>query len=156
MNYKNYKEIDTYYCTSTPGVDPMKQRPIKPCERQAYKNHLNSFYGTSAFFRGIKKVIFNDPATIVLWADGTKTVVKCQDGDVFDPEKGLAMAISKKCFGNMGRYYEVFKKWLPEEEEEEKEYGSYVDIDGNKITSMLSEALNSLTIRSNLRIPYDE
>lgn len=64
----------------------------------------------------IKKVIFNDPATIVFWEDGSKTVVKCQDGDVYDPEKGLAIAISKKALGNQGNYCEVFKKWLPEEE----------------------------------------
>ena len=61
----------------------------------------------------IKKVIFNNPATIVFWSDGTKTVVKCGDNDTFDPEKGLAMAISKKFFDNMGYYYDVFKKWLP-------------------------------------------
>lgn len=61
---------------------------------------------------GIKNVIFNDPATIVLWADGTKTVVKA-DGEKFDPEKGLAMAISKKALGNEGNYYNTFKKWLP-------------------------------------------
>lgn len=64
----------------------------------------------------IKKVIFNKPATIVFWEDGSKTVVKCQDGDIYDPEKGLAMAISKKALGNQGNYCEVFKKWLPEEE----------------------------------------
>ena len=61
----------------------------------------------------IKKVMFNDPATIVFWSDGTKTVVKCGENDTFDPEKGLAMAISKKFFDNMGYYYDVFKKWLP-------------------------------------------
>ena len=44
----------------------------------------------------IKKVIFSDPATIVLWSDGTKTVVKTQKGDPYDPEKGLAMACMKK------------------------------------------------------------
>ena len=64
----------------------------------------------------IKKVIFNDPATIVYWSDGTKTVVKCGDNDAFDPEKGLAMAISKKFFDNMGYYYDVFKKWLPKDD----------------------------------------
>lgn len=64
----------------------------------------------------IKKVIFNDPAIIVFWEDGSKTVVKCQDGDIYDPEKGLAMAISKKALGNQGNYCEVFKKWLPKEE----------------------------------------
>lgn len=60
----------------------------------------------------IEKVIFNGPATIVMWMDGTKTIVKCQDGDTFDPEKGLAMAISKKAFGNKGNYCDVFKKSL--------------------------------------------
>ena len=47
----------------------------------------------------IKKVIFNKPATIVLWEDGSKTVVKLNKGDKWDPEKGLAMAIIKKKFG---------------------------------------------------------
>lgn len=64
----------------------------------------------------IKNVIFNDPATIVFWEDGTKTVVKCQDGDEFDPEKGLAMAIAKKAYGNKGNYCNKMKKWLPKEE----------------------------------------
>lgn len=64
----------------------------------------------------IQNVIFNDPATIVIWADGTKTVVKA-DNELFDPEKGLAMAISKKFFDNKGYYCDVFKKWLPREEE---------------------------------------
>lgn len=63
----------------------------------------------------IKSVIYSDPATIVFWKDGTKTVVKCSKNDVYDPEKGLAMAFSKKMLGNKSNYYNVFKKWLPEE-----------------------------------------
>lgn len=62
----------------------------------------------------ITKVIFNDPATIVFWSDNTKTVVECGDYDIFDEEKGLAMAICKKAMGNKGNYYEEFKKWIPE------------------------------------------
>lgn len=60
----------------------------------------------------IKNVILNDPAVIVMWEDGTKTVVKAQ-GEKFDPEKGLAMAISKKAFGNKRPYYGVFLKNIP-------------------------------------------
>ena len=62
----------------------------------------------------IKNVIYSGPATIVFWKDGTKTVVKCNN-EKNDPEKGLAMAFSKKMFGNKGNYYNVFKKWLPDE-----------------------------------------
>lgn len=79
---------------------------------------LSANFGSSS----IKNVIFNDPATIVFWSDGTKTVVKCH-GEDFDPEKGLAMAISKKIFGNNGDYYNIFKKFLPQKNEnsEDKE-----------------------------------
>lgn len=59
----------------------------------------------------IKRVIFNDPATIVYWADRSKTVVKA-DRETFDKEKGLAMAIIKKLCGNKGNYYNVFHKWI--------------------------------------------
>ena len=60
----------------------------------------------------ITRVIFNKPATIVFWADGTKTVVKSQGKEKYDKEKGLAMAISKKVLGNEGSYYDTFKKFL--------------------------------------------
>lgn len=58
----------------------------------------------------IKRVIFNEPATIVLWKDGTKTVVKCHEGDTFDKEKGLAMCFAKKALNNKYGYYNVFLK----------------------------------------------
>ena len=61
----------------------------------------------------IKNVKFNGPATIVFWADGTKTVVKCQDGDDYSKEIGLAMCIVKKVFGNTSKYNDIFKKWCP-------------------------------------------
>ena len=64
-------------------------------------------------FPNIKDVIYKDPATIVLWKDGSKTVVKCQKGDTYDPEKGLVMCIIKKICGNKGNYNNEIKKWLP-------------------------------------------
>lgn len=63
------------------------------------------------------KVIFNDPATIVFWDDGTKTVVKCQPGDTYNPEMGLALCFSKKALGNKSNFNNVFKKWIKEDED---------------------------------------
>lgn len=62
----------------------------------------------SDVYSNIKKVIFNDPATIVYWHDGDKTVVKCSDNDTFSEETGLVMAINKKLFGD--DYYSKVKK----------------------------------------------
>lgn len=50
-----------------------------------------------------KQVIFNPPATIVLWEDGTKTVVKCDGRDEYDPKYGLALCYMKKALGNSSR-----------------------------------------------------
>ena len=78
----------------------------------------SSTYRSEAFdiSSSIKDVLYKDPATIIFWKDGTKSVVVC-DAEEYDPEKGFAMAACKKVFGNKGNYYNTFKKWLPEETE---------------------------------------
>lgn len=69
----------------------------------------------------IENVIFNPPATIIFWSDDTKTVVKTQNGEHFDKEKGLAMGICKKIAGNRGAYYDIFKAWCYDEETEHEQ-----------------------------------
>lgn len=62
----------------------------------------------------IKKVIYNPPATVIYWKDGTKTVVKCSDQDLdegrLSPETGVAYAIAKKVLGNKGNYNDVLRR----------------------------------------------
>lgn len=53
----------------------------------------------------IDRVILSDPAIIVLWLDGTKTIAMCTNDDTFDPEVGLAMAISRKYYEILGFPY---------------------------------------------------
>lgn len=97
------------------------------CEDE-YDNFL---FGTAAdgdrMFVTIKKVIFNAPATIVYWADGTKTVVKCSENDRFDKEKGLTMAILKKKIGD--DYYKQMKKWTGQSDEKEKKEEKTITVD---------------------------
>ena len=47
-----------------------------------------------------KKVIHNDPATIIIWSDGSKTVVKCRPGEKYEPYWGFCAAVCKKIFGS--------------------------------------------------------
>ena len=60
----------------------------------------------------IKKVIFSPPATIIIWDDNTKSIVKAQEDEPYDPEKGMAMCIAKHIYGDCGSYYNVFSEWL--------------------------------------------
>lgn len=46
-----------------------------------------------------KEIIYNDAATIVFWTDGTKTVVKCNENDVYSEYAGFAAAVAKKMYG---------------------------------------------------------
>ena len=79
----------------------------------------------------IDRVIFNEPATIVFWTDGTKTVVRSQSGDTFNKVMGLALCIVKKLYGNTGWFNEIFKEFIPE-------YGSKIYIDANNEVMDLS------------------
>lgn len=55
----------------------------------------------------IDKVIFNPPATIVFWLDGTKTVVKCKEGEEFSEWAGIALCLAKKLYGP--NFHKIFK-----------------------------------------------
>ena len=97
----------------------------------------------------IRKVIFNDPATIVFWSDNTKTVVKCGPDDIFDKEKGLALAICKKMACNDTRFHKVFKQWCKPDEMHEvaitstqvlKELNKMAAQPKDGITGLLTEA----------------
>lgn len=83
------------------------------CYANQAKEILDATYGKRSGYT-IKKVIFNPPATVVYWSDCTKTVVKCNVNDIFDPEKGLAMAIAKRCAGNTSAYYAEIRHWVAE------------------------------------------
>lgn len=48
----------------------------------------------------IEKVIFNEPATIVVWKDGTRTIAKCDEDEKFDKEKGFVICLCKKYMAN--------------------------------------------------------
>jgi hypothetical protein len=59
----------------------------------------------------VRRVIWNKNACIVMWADGTKTVVKCQEGDQWNNEVGLMAAFSKKLFGNDNTFNKVINRY---------------------------------------------
>lgn len=133
LNCYGCKNRNTYKCGECVGwnryesdtlVNPVLAMDTDKGIKMLAKCSLNVLFGAKNAERknnmSIKKVYFNDPVTVVLWEDGTKTIVRSGEGDIYDPEKGLAMAIAKKALGNQGNYYELFKKWLPEEKEEEE------------------------------------
>lgn len=79
--------------------------------------------GREIVWKGISvdRIIFNDPATIVFWKDGTKTVVKCQKGQTFNPYFGFCAAIAKKLYGNNSRLNRIVETYLEKDEDPRKD-----------------------------------
>ena len=67
-------------------------------ENQRKREDFNKRDYSETHIPGIEKVIFNEPATIVFWNDGTKTVVKCCEKDSYDREVGFKTALLTKMF----------------------------------------------------------
>ena len=141
-----WKEVHSLTEAAVPILVDIKTRLNSTVDNRMYE-HLknenemlkNIYYGLSLT---IKDVIFNPPATIVLWMDGTKTVVKDQGEVFYDPEKGMAMAVAKKAFGNQGNYYNQFAKYLDiyEKKQEDETAQLYP-------TSVLQDAVEKLKER---------
>ena len=98
----------------------------------------------------IRKVIFNDPATIIIWADGTKTVVKCAEGDIYTKWVGFAFCVCKKIMGDS--FHKEFKRWCGEDEIRSPIYDIRCSDTGNQSKSMfgsfndeLAKVLNALS-----------
>lgn len=89
-------------------------RYILTCSEAVSDTNKNSSLSEKEFgyIPEIKNAYFNDPVTVVMWSDGTKTMVKCQDGDTYSKEVGLALCISKKALGNKPNFNNVFKKFI--------------------------------------------
>ena len=71
-------------------------KPVTTNSKYSISDHLNSFAFRLLTIPIIKKVIFNNPATIVIWSDGTKTISKCSPNDTFDKMKGFLTCYYKK------------------------------------------------------------
>ena len=66
----------------------------------------------------IKKVIYSNPVTVVIWDDGTKTKSRCDSQDIYDELTGFMLC--------------VFKKGMPAKEMR-KMFETYVYGDSDKI-----------------------
>ena len=144
----DWKEAHSLTEAAVPILVDIKTRLNSEVKNDLYKYVENDIEQTKNLYYGlsltIKDVIFNPPATIVFWMDGTKTVVKDQGEVFYDPEKGMAMAVAKKAFGNQGNYYNQFKKYIDiwEKKQEDESAKSYVN---TALNDLIDKFRNSLT-----------
>ena len=62
----------------------------------------------------VSRIIFSNPATVVFWGDGTKTIVKAREEDEYSPYYGFLAALGKKVYGSNARIQSMIDRWLNE------------------------------------------
>lgn len=82
----------------------------------------------------VDRVIYDGPATIVFWKDGTKTVVKCHGDDVFSERVGLLMCIAKRAYGGNGAFNDVLAEHSADDTQKTSSWSSVLsDIFGDEV-----------------------
>lgn len=106
------KSIEELKDTTTKSINPTAKISDNTISKDVM-SHKND---------GIYHVHFNEAkgVTVVVWNDGTKTIVKCQNNEFFDAEKGLALCYMKKALGNKSNFNDVLKRWCSVSKDETK------------------------------------
>lgn len=96
----------------------------------------NNLYNTFE----VKDILVNGPATIVFWADGTKTVVKYDAEDLYDAEKAVAMCFMKKALGSrsMHKLFDLAK------DRKTEYYNQFAQLSLKEIGYCLHDAISTI------------
>jgi len=100
-----------YLTTTTSGLSYLETIDLNPWKTMSYTWTLNDKEKAEL----PEKVIFSNPATILIWKNGDKTVVKTAKGDKYNPYYGFLMAYFKYTSGmNSSKREKYFKKIMEE------------------------------------------
>lgn len=97
-------EIDTKNCSSNE----------KAAIKEEVKKMLNKKYDPRDAYPKPRKVVYDETAgvTVVLWMDGTKTIVRAEEGTEHNAYQGYCAALAKKIHGTNSALQRELKKIL--------------------------------------------
>jgi len=59
----------------------------------------------------VKQIIYSGPKTVVIWSDGSKTIISCSETDTYDQYAGFCAAVTKKMFGSNSNIKKIIDKY---------------------------------------------
>ena len=104
------KKLNEIKPESTPIYTAAKFTPTKSLPKESFGGVIRVF-GKDPLY--IKEIIYNNPVTVINWSDGTRTIAKCAEEDIYSPEIGLLIAYLKKIIGN-DTLRKLLNNWVPE------------------------------------------
>ena len=99
---------DITFTSAGASSAPCSSSSPSSSERKSKKNSSADIIPFKAF--RVDHILYNPPATIVFWEDGTKTVVKCAAGEPFSEYNGFAAALLKKAYGSNSHVKKIISR----------------------------------------------
>ena len=109
MNTKEYNELSKKVYEGMGTFEKDLNKVLKESKNKP-KTHFGGAFEINGELVYIERVIYNNPAVIVFWSDGTKTKSRCSNGDDWNPEFGLNLAVLKKFIKTTGTE-ELYRDW---------------------------------------------
>lgn len=94
------------------------KQPEWHCEYERTERRRS--YAAVANAVGVKRIIYNDPATVIFWTDGTKTIVKRAKGEKFSKYTAFCAALAKKLYGNNSVVRRIVESGFDQSKHEKK------------------------------------
>ena len=94
ISFEGYEKVSRFWIDPLTIIDPILNNKV------SYTNYYHGGF-TQRYIPTPKKIIVNEDSkvTVVMWDDGTKTIVKCSEADQYDPYAAYCAAFTKKCYG---------------------------------------------------------
>lgn len=111
-------------------IDPLTITDPDIRSKVSYTNYCRGGF-TQRYIPTPKKIIVNEDSkvTVVMWGDGTKTIVKCSEADQYDPYAAYCAAFAKKCYGTNSQLKKTINKLTVHQESKPKKKQNIVIFD---------------------------
>ena len=113
-NFDTISTTSTVEITCNPYIIRQRPTPLTDCGPTCLSNIVGEYKGLVLHNLEVKRIIFNPPATVIIWKNDTKTVVKCAEDDEFNPEVGVAMCYMKKIYGSRHAFSKKVESYIEE------------------------------------------
>ena len=94
ISFEGHEKVSRFWIDPLTITDPILNNKV------SYTSYYHGGF-TQRYIPTPKKIIVNEDSkvTVVMWDDGTKTIVKCSDADQYDSYAAYCAAFAKKCYG---------------------------------------------------------
>lgn len=141
FDYKHYQILvkthlsgEGYDKFSRFWVDPLTITDPVVRSKVSYTNYYRGGF-TQRYIPTPKKIIINEDSkvTVVMWDDGTKTIVKCSDADQHDSYAAYCAAFAKKCYGTNSQLKKTIENLTVVQESKPKKKQNIVIFDETEV-----------------------